>query len=97
MLPTELYIEVSSLSRVVADFLVEHDAGKDTSWFPDDLAGHSAKTALLSRVFLGVDKLSDESAKLFGARDGISNVGKLAPADIVRSVRKDNDSDARAT
>lgn len=97
LLPTELYIEVNRLSRVVAQFLTDYDAGKDTSWFPDDLAGRAAKTALLSRVFLGVDELSDESAKLFGGQGGISKVGKLAPADIVRSVKKDNASDARAT
>lgn len=77
LLPTELYVEVSQLASVVVDFLGDHDACRDVSWFPARLAGHSAKTALLARAYLGVDELSTESAALFTRKARLSKVANL--------------------
>jgi len=89
LLPTELYVEVSRLTRVVTDFLVDHDEARDVSWFPAKLAGHSAKTALLARALLGVDELSTESAALFTRKATLANVANLEPDAIAAKAKAD--------
>lgn len=87
ILPTELYVEVQQLTRIVVDFLGLVEARKDRSTFPDQLAGRAAKTALLARTFLGVDELSTESARLFTARKELARVADLKPDTIASSAR----------
>jgi hypothetical protein len=87
LLPTELWVEVQQAKEVVVDFLVAYDEGGDVGWFPVKLAGHSTKTALLARVYLGVDELSDESARLFTRKRRLKAVAALDPQELVESVR----------
>ncbi|MEQ9398151.1 MAG: hypothetical protein RJQ04_03195 [Longimicrobiales bacterium] len=87
ILPVELYVQVSSLSTLVAGFAARHDAGEDVSTFPDQLAGTSAKLALMLRTFLGVEELSEEGARLLAVQGDLAGLAGLDPEDIVRASR----------
>jgi hypothetical protein len=87
ILPTELYVEISQLSSVVTDFLIDHDGGRDVRWFPGKLAGHAAKTALLARTYLGVDELSAESARLFSPQGNLAQIASMSPDAIAESAK----------
>jgi hypothetical protein len=89
ILPTELFVEVSQLSGVVTNFLVDHDEGRDVTWFAPKLAGHATKTALLARTFLGVDELSTESTSLFATKSSLKKVSSLAPDAIAATAKQE--------
>jgi len=94
--PTELYVEVRQISEACVSFAISYDEGKIDSAFNDTLAGHAAKTALMARVFLGVDELSTETTRLFGTHKEVSKVERISPADLVRFARGKN-KNKRAT
>jgi hypothetical protein len=75
LLPTELFVEVRTLSEATVDILVKIDAPEPASL--DQLDTQAAKTALMTRSLLGVDELSDESIALFGKRDSLDRLSKI--------------------
>ena len=91
LLPTLLYAEVNHLSRLVTDFLVAYDKGGSMPEFPEKLAGRSAKAALLARTYLGVDELSEETAKL--AKGKVAKVADVSPEEIVAMVRANREEE----
>jgi hypothetical protein len=90
ILPTDLYVEVQQLSRLVISFLVDHDEGRNTDEFPPRLAGHASKTALLARTYLGIDELSDESSRLYSGKKKLANVRELDSAALAAQFTKDD-------
>jgi hypothetical protein len=87
LLPTPLYVEVQKLSGVVTDFLVAYDQGFPVDAFPERLAGHATKTALLARTYLGVDELSQETADML-KKGAVEHVAAFSPEQIVESAKK---------
>lgn len=91
ILPTELYAEVVRVNRTLGDFLEAIDKEIDTQHLVDAFTAHTAKGALLSRIFLGVDELSQESVKLFAKSEDVDRVSEI-PHDQILALRKKNPS-----
>ena len=80
LLPTELWVEIKQLSTFMTELIVNYDenAMLDENSL-SKLAGMDTKVALISRVVLGVDELTEESLKLFSSTKGFERVAKIEP------------------
>lgn len=78
ILPTELWIEVKQLNNHVTHMLVLYDEGKGVSAENTvELVSRATKVALLSRVVLGIDELTEESLKLFSSKKSMDRIANL--------------------
>lgn len=68
VLPTEGWVEIKKLSDCMSGILGEYDESKGIKQASfTNLVARMTKVALLARVVLGVDELTDESLSLFAA------------------------------
>lgn len=77
ILPTELWVESKELMNCVTEFLRRYDTGIVS---PDELASLAArdtKVALVARMVLGVDELSEQSLRLFSSTESLTRVAKI--------------------
>jgi len=80
ILPTELWVEVKQLNDQMIQMLVDYDEGKGvTENHLRELAAREAKVALLSRVVMGIDELTEQSMNLFTKKN---NFERLADMEI---------------
>ena len=92
ILPTELWGEVKKLNNHMTSILVSYDERKEIS---EDgfktLVAMMTKVALLSRVVIGVDELTEESINLFSSK---KEYGRLANIEIdyFKKIQKNNGS-----
>jgi hypothetical protein len=78
ILPTELWVEVKQLNSQITGMLVEYDEGRGISENSmGDLVARETKVALLSRVVLGIDELTEESLKLFSSKMDIERIANI--------------------
>jgi hypothetical protein len=80
LLPTELWVEIKRLETLMSELIDNYDKSaiiNEESLLK--LAGMDAKVALVSRVVLGVDELTEESLKLFSSTKGFERVAKIEP------------------
>lgn len=65
-MPAKLWVEIRRLEGDIADIAVAHDRGDQTSMSAlKPIAARMTKVALLSRVVLGADELTDQSMALY--------------------------------
>lgn len=78
LLPVELWVEIKHLSEFFVDMLIKFDQSdvlpKSTR---EDMIALSTKVALLSRVTLGIDELTEESIKLFSSPKYFAEMANL--------------------
>ena len=89
LMPTEIYVASAQLKRLIIDFLASVDDGRPDREFPNELAGRATKVAMLSRTFLGIDKLSRETFKLFGSTKEIERLANLEHRELVNIAKND--------
>lgn len=77
-MPTELWVEVKQLNDQMAQMLVDYDEGKGlTEDSLRKLSAREAKVALLSRVVIGADELTEQSIKLFSNKKGFERLADM--------------------
>ena len=78
ILPTELWVEINQLNDFVTGILVSYDEGRGVGLENmRELAARAAKVALLSRVILGIDELTEESLKIYSSKKNLDRVASL--------------------
>ena len=89
LLPTELWVEIKRLSRLMTELIVNYDKNAilDNNSL-SKLAGMDTKVALVSRVVLGVDELTEESLKLFSSTKDFEKVAKIKSEYFERLAKK---------
>lgn len=91
ILPTELYLEAAHVNTALHEIIAGIEANTDTAQFVDTFHAHRTKTALISRIVLGVDELSDDTVRLLGRAKNFKDVAAM-PAKALLNLRDKNDS-----
>jgi hypothetical protein len=98
ILPVELYVKVSESYRIAQDLVIKFN---DNDGEPEDLEEYKASNlqfGLIAREYMGVDKLSTQSIKLFSSKKEISKLANISNDDLTTLVkgiielRKNNES-----
>ena len=78
LLPTDLWVEVKQLSNFITKVIANYD---EKATIDEDslskLAGMDTKVAMVSRIILGIDELTEESLKLFSSAENLEKVAKI--------------------
>jgi hypothetical protein len=91
IIPTELWISIRECSSRMNDLVEKYDEGLLRS--PDDMVaftGIDTKVALMTRSFIGADKLSDESVKLFSTKKDLKRVTEMDVSEFENLAREKN-------
>ena len=83
--PVDVYTELADLRGQVTGFAATLDQNGDVAWFPEALAGRSAKSALIMRTYLGIEELSAEGVALLRTAEDLSRLSSLDPSAIAAS------------
>jgi hypothetical protein len=78
IITTEIWIAIRDCSSAMGDFVEKYDKGELTS--QDDMLPYTAidtKVTLMIRSFIGADKLSDESVKLFSTKKDLKRITEM--------------------
>jgi hypothetical protein len=78
IIPIELWLAVRDCLNAMDTFVEKYDS--ETGLTSEDLVSFTAidtKVALMTRSFIGADKLSDESVKLFSTKRELYNVTNM--------------------
>jgi len=89
ILPVEIYFEIKVYVDLVTEYLVDYDSNEKVNKILDKLNNHAAKIGLLARVYLGIDELSVESAKLFMKIKHIKKLSEINTEELIRRIRKE--------
>ncbi len=89
LLPTDLWVEIKRLSSFMTELIVNYDENAilDENSL-SKLAGMDTKVALVSRVVLGIDELTEESLKLFSSTKDLERVVKIESEYFERLAKK---------
>jgi predicted AAA+ superfamily ATPase len=92
ILPTDLWVEIKNLNGAMSDLLGTYDQKKTVDKkSAERIAGMDAKVALMSRVVLGVDALTDESLGIFSSTKGLERVAAIE-SDHYLQLARDKDA-----
>ncbi len=96
IMPTNLWIAIRDCSSVMGDFLEKYNKGRLTTSDDDMLAfiAIDTKVALMSRSFIGADKLSGESVKLFATKNDLKRVTEMKASAFEEFARQKNKKDS---
>lgn len=78
IIPTELWLAIRDCLNAMDTFVEKYDSKTDLK--SEDMVSFTAidtKVALMTRSFIGADKLSDESVKLFSTKKEFYNVTNM--------------------
>lgn len=89
LFPTDVYVEVKRVGDAITSFVANCDAGKYEKSALDQLASQEAKAALMVRILLGIDELSEESIRLFSKNDSLTKLANISPLDFLAIRRHD--------
>ena len=89
LLPTDLWVEIKQLSNLMSELLTNYDENAilDQNSLLK-LAALDSKVALISRVVLGIDELTEESLKLFSSTKDFERVAKIELGYLERLAKK---------
>jgi hypothetical protein len=95
LLPVELWVEAKNLSDEISEAIGEYDSKETiTPARMTSLVARMTKVALLSRVVLGVDELTEQSLALFSSQKAYTRVASLEVSHFEEVHRQVNRDDA---